>query len=189
MYIAQRLLQRPEPPDLYVTVSSDEKKLSLCKAMGNKLGQQQGRTIGPMQVIKYNHHRLICGGVLQKGHQGIEQTKSGGYRIVHRSDRGQIDEMFTHVGHYFCYRRSARLHLLTNIFGVVIVNIRPNYLDPGPVERSSLTFVATAPQHLGFPTLGKFGEFNRRSRNTDSGLSHKHGHPAPTRINLFENGR
>jgi hypothetical protein len=77
--------QRVLATHLNVSVCAEDHQRAVAYLAGDKLQQQQGRGVGPVEIVEDQNERLRPGGTVQEGCDVIERAES---RLL-RSERGK----------------------------------------------------------------------------------------------------
>ena len=111
-----------------------------------------------MQVVEDDDERSGLGGGPEEGGDGVEESEAGLFRFELRSGLESWQLGFD-VGDDLCDVCGPCTHLGAEPLGFGVPDVASNGLDPRPVWRDSLFFVAPSPQDPRAPEAGVCCQF------------------------------
>src|SRR5262245_62170227 len=122
----------------------DSKVFELAR---QKLQQQQGRLVGPMQVIKNQNEGALAARILEKRRYAVKEPESClvGLESQRRRKSGHsLSKLRYNLGDV----GSPGAHRSGQCVGVSGISISPDHLNPGPESRGALALIAAAGHNL-----------------------------------------
>ena len=155
---------------LGMSVGGDRQQRRVGQRPGDELERQQGRGVGPVQVVEHDDERLLLGRRRQQRRERVEEAKAGLVGVQLGGSRG-FAQRLAELGQQAGDPGRARAERGTQRREVGGARERATDLHPGPVGGRAATVPAASPRPGGPARRGVLDELARERRLADSRLA------------------
>ena len=175
--LGQHLCQRMLDVELGLPVGAEHQETGLARIASQVLQQQQGRLVGPMQVVEHEHHGPVLRGLAQQRAHGLEQPRARALRVAGQRLR-EVGDQLRELGHEPSQLAADQVHLSGQLARRTRVDVLSQRLDERLLCEQAL-LVAAPVEHDRSVLERALRELRRQARLADARLAvHEHDPPA-----------
>ncbi len=150
--LAEGLGQRMTAPQLDVAIGAEQQQARGAQLAREELQQQEGRFVGPVQIVEDHHQRASLRGVAQQHREALEKSEARLLGIEARRHR-EAGQRFVDLGHQRGNVRGAGTEVGQQLARLAVLDPRPHHLHPGPERRRARRPRSSGPTHTSAPRM------------------------------------
>ena len=140
-----------------------------------------------MEVVQDQHEGLTLSRVLEEGGNGVEKAEACRPRFQ-RARRSQVRQFTPYLGNDLGDFGGAGSQLCGELFRTGLLDVGPYGLDPGPVWRCALFFIAPTPKDLRAQGFSEGCQLLGGASLADAGLARQHYQPPVACQGIIQGG-